>query len=352
MKKLFFSLFFVFSFFSLVAQNTTKPTIVVIPFDVKGVPEEEADVLFEVFQSEFANTGKAKIVDRSSLEKIKKQQEFQNSDWSNTDKVAEMGKALNASMVVTGQIMMFKSNLVTTIKLIDVNTTEILSSVVEKTNSTEDLFGRLPDMANKLSKKLGLAGIGKRYEIGDEGPGGGIIFYVSEDGFDVYDGKGGVQNCHYLEMTEFPIGNAYWAPNGQEFKIGDYNSSKIGYGKSNTYGIVELYKNASPTVENCAAYACYTYKNEKTNEGEWFLPSEEELKILVKNLPERLIVADKGKNYWNSSDIRIYSYGTALSLYSNGKYGCYASSAGNDLRKYFYDYEETKHYLVRPIRAF
>lgn len=356
-----------FSIFGLFAQAAPKPIIVVIPFDVKGVPEEEADVLFEVFQSEFANTGKAKIVDRSSLEKIKKQQEFQNSDWSNTDKVAEMGKALNASMVVTGQIMMFKSNLVTTIKLIDVNTTEILSSVVEKTNSTEDLFGRLPDMANKLSKKLGLAGIGKRYEIGDECPGGGIIFYVDEDGFDVYDGKGEVQTCHYLEMTEFPIGNAYWAPKGQDYKEGDYNRNTLGYGKSNTYGIVQAYKGKSLTVNNCAAYAAYTYKNEKTKEGDWFLPSEDELRLLEQKLPERLKVADGGKRYWHSSKSAfLYNYrctnGEYKSIPLKIKYDSKKSDYiyyktdwnpySNKWENDYYTYEETKYYLVRPIRAF
>lgn len=125
---------------AMFAQTTPKPTVVVVPFDSKGIPEDEAEVLFEVFQSEFANLGKAKVVDRSSLDKIKKQQEFQTSDWSNTEKIAELGKALNASMVVTGQIMSFKSKLVTTIKIIDVNTTEIVSSVVEKTSSTDELF--------------------------------------------------------------------------------------------------------------------------------------------------------------------------------------------------------------------
>lgn len=361
MKKLFLSLFLIFLTANMLfAQTTAKLTIVVVPFDVKGVPEEEADVLFEVFQSEFANTGKAKIVDRSSLDKIKKQQEFQNSDWSNTDKVAEMGKALNASMVVTGQIMMFKSNLVTTIKLIDVNTTEIVSSVVEKTSGTENLLEKIPAMAKTLSKKLSLVGSGKRYEIGDKGPGGGLIFYVSDDGFNVYDGKGGVQECHYLEMTEFPLGNAYWAPKGQEFKLGDYNSSGLGYGKSNTFNIVQLYKDKSPTVENCAAYACYTYKNENTKEGEWFLPSEKELELLNNNLPERLRVADKGQKYWQSSNLKLYWHGS--SKYTNPGYTdlfCLSKKSDKyglfdygDYWDNYYKYEETKHFLVRPIRAF
>lgn len=312
-------------------SQTAKPTIVVIPFDVKGVSEDEADVLFEVFQSEFANIGKAKIVDRSSLEKIKKQQEFQTSDWSNTDKVAEMGKALNASMVVTGQIMMFKSNLVTTIKLIDVNTTEIISSVVEKTSSTDDLYSKLSTMANKLSKKLSLAGSGKIYEIGDEGPGGGIVFYVSEDGFDVYDGKGGVTVCHYLEMSKNTLGISTWLP--EDRYVATVYS--LGYGKSNTYKIINTYTSENKTSSNCAAYACSLYKTATTKEGEWFLPSKGELNLLYKAMRDRVLADARNVYFWSSS-----SANTDYAWYQRFSFGIQDS-----------DYKNTT-YSLRAIRAF
>lgn len=313
-------------------SQTAKPTIVVIPFDVKGVSEDEADVLFEVFQSEFANTGKAKIVDRSSLEKIKKQQEFQTSDWSNTDKVAEMGKALNASMVVTGQIMMFKSNLVTTIKLIDVNTTEIISSVVEKTSSTDDLYSKLSTMANRLSKKLSLAGGGKIYEVGDEGPGGGIVFYVSEDGFDVYDGKGGVTVCHYLEMSKNTLGISNWLPENT-FCATLYG---LGYGKSNTYKIINTYTTENKTSSNCAAYACSLYKTETTEEGDWFLPSKDELNLLYETMNARVLADTRDYVFWSSSG--RYRDSTWYQSFDNGYQ--------------YYDYYTNNTYSVRAIRAF
>lgn len=312
-------------------SQTAKPTIVVIPFDVKGVSEDEAYVLFEIFQSEFANIGKAKIVDRSSLEKIKKQQEFQTSDWSNTDKVAEMGKALNASMVVTGQIMMFKSNIVTTIKLIDVNTTEIISSVVEKTSSTDDLYSKLSTMANRLSKKLSLAGGGKIYEIGDEGPGGGIVFYVSEDGFDVYDGKGCVTVCHYLEMSKNTLGIMTWLPENKSVAT----VSSLGYGKSNTYKIINTYTSENKTSSNCAAYACSLYKTETTEEGEWFLPSKDELNLLYKAMRDRVLADARDIYFWSSSsDNNGYAWGQGFSV-------------GNQ-----FDYRKLYTNSVRAIRAF
>ena len=110
MRKLtliFLSLLFIVS--AVTAQETKgKPTIVVIPFDAKNIEQNDANVLFEVFTNEIAGTGKFKVVDRTKVDFIKKQHEFQNSDWSNDEKVAKLGNALNANIVVTGQLMPFK----------------------------------------------------------------------------------------------------------------------------------------------------------------------------------------------------------------------------------------------------
>ena len=50
MKKLFAVIVLLCCAFAVFAQTTTKPVVVVVPFDVKGVPDDEAEVLFEVFQ--------------------------------------------------------------------------------------------------------------------------------------------------------------------------------------------------------------------------------------------------------------------------------------------------------------
>jgi TolB-like protein len=334
-----FLLWGVFAF----AQTSTKTTVVVVPFDLKGVPQDEGDVLFEVFQSEFANTGKAKIVDRTSLEKIKKQQEFENSDWSNADKIAEMGKALNASMVVTGQIMMFKSNLVTTIKLIDVNTTEIISSVVEKTTSTDDLFTKIPDMAKKLAKNLSLTGLGKLYEIGDIGPGGGIVFYVDENGFKI---AGDDKTYHYLECSKEIVGTISWCPCTECTPI---TQTGFGFGKLNTKNITKIkshtkthYKNGKVidtdyltiSISNCAAWLCVYYTTPTTSSYEWWLPSRDELDLIYKNLKKKGFISDENW-FWSSSS---YSHSYAWSQRFSDGYQDYSTKSNTR--------------SVRAIRAF
>ena len=276
-----------------------NPVVVVAPFDTKGVAQDEADIITELFTAEYANTGAASVVDRNSFDKIKAQLKFQSSDWSNADKVAELGKALNANHVVVGQLLKFRGQIITTIKIIDVNTTTILASYTEKLKDIEDLLDNIHYICKTLSNKV-VAGPIKEYKIGDEGEGGGIVFYVSPEGFDVYDGQGGIMRCHYLEMSKTSLGESEWS----QIEYEELKDSGLGYGKLNTYKIVDnmIRGGKTPTVDNCAAYRCMQYKTATSKAGEWFLPNIEEAKLIIATQSKRLkadVVSEDG--YWISS---------------------------------------------------
>lgn len=285
-----------------------KPVVVVAPFDTKGVAQDEAEVITELFTAEYANTGSASVVDRNSFDKIKAQLKFQSSDWSNSDKVAELGKALNANHVVVGQLLKFRSQIITTIKIIDVNTTTILASYTEKVSDIEKLFDKLPAICKKLSNKVGAYSM--RYKIGDEGEGGGIVFYVSPEGFDVYDGNGGVKRCHYLEMSKTNLGESDWG-NGLDIDIDDISPKLyLGYGKSNTYKIVnemkKKYGKKEIPIDKCAAYRCIQYSTATSKAGEWFLPSYVESQ-LMRETQENRLKAESTNDYWTSDRYFFFS---------------------------------------------
>ena len=153
---------------------------------------------------------------------------------------------------------------------------------------------------------LALAGtlaFAKEYKIGDMGPGGGIVFYVSKSGFEVDDGMGSVETCHYLEVSKEDLGQTTWTPSPAVFLEDLDETYAIGSGKANTFLIA--YAGLCPeevTVENCAAYACFEYRTKTTKPGDWFLPSSDELKLVFTNLSlEQLNVTSK-EFYWSSSE--------------------------------------------------
>lgn len=285
-------------------QEQQKPVAVVVPFDSSGVPQEEVDVVYRMFLSEFVRTGKCTVVDRSSFDKIKAQQNFQLSDWSNNDKVAKLGKALNANVVVTGQIMKFRTNFMFITQILDVNSTEIISSADEQVSDVAVLFSRFNEMCKTLTKNLAQTktAMSEDYKIGDKGPGGGWIFYVSEEGFPVYKGSEMVI-CHYLECSPTELGSIRWCPcPGYEKKREKYCNvatvDGIGAGKENTIKIISTsHPGGSVNASNCAAYACNNYFTGTTKAGDWYLPSKMELDLIYKNL---VGYGKIDKWYWSS----------------------------------------------------
>lgn len=182
----------------------------------------------------------------------------------------------------------------------------------------------------------------KVYKIGDEGPGGGIVFYFDEKGFTVYDGEGGEEVCHYLEMSKNYIGKLEekedegcgWFPEFSEIKT----QEGIGYGKSNTRSILRTKASKELTGANCAALRCSKYATKTAQEGEWWLPSKDELKLIFDNQKKlvRKTSPDSVPWYWSSTaKDNIYVW-------------CHNFSDGSqsDWNK---DYENN---AVRAIRAF
>ena len=284
---------------ALFSQQSAKPNVVIVPFDAKGVPQDEADVVTELFISEYAATGKATVPDRNSFDKLAKEQSFQASSWSDSEKIAKLGKAINANQAVVGQIMKFREEIIVTIKVIDINTTEILSSKTERLKDISQLFDKIPAICKELAEKSNY--VPMQYKVGDEGEVGGIVFYVSQEGFIVYDGKGGQKICHCLEMSKPTLGLSKWAPEKSDF-INTISEKSLGYGKSNTYKILNYYKNSSLTEENCAAYRCSIYSTEKAAAGEWFLPSRDELDLMYKAMKEAAVSDATINWFWSSSE--------------------------------------------------
>ena len=78
----------------------------------------------------------------------------------------------------------------------------------------------------------------------------------------------------------------FYPKNVDQYQLSKTTKASLGQGKQNTYLIVTneatLYgKKPKPmTAENCAAMACYKFKTPTTEEGDWFLPSQDELILL------------------------------------------------------------------------
>ena len=155
------------------------------------------------------------------------------------------------------------------------------------------------------------------YEVGDEGPAGGTIFYRKEDNSDGW---------RYLEAAPEDHGTRLiWGGKGTE--VGG-TLTGIGTGKSNTDAIVAVLGDGSYAAKICQDMVLNNY-------DDWFLPSQDELDVMhglrstIGDFITRL-------RYWSSSE------GNASSSYIQ-----YFDNSG-----YQRTSEKSNTWRVRPIRAF
>lgn len=330
MKK-FFSILLVLTtmLISGFTESTTKK-VAISTFKVVGnvVTEEEAEAITELYINELVNTGKVSIFDRKHFDTMLAEMKFQDGDWSSSEKTVALGNATGATVLGRGQIFKLGSNFYISATMIDANSAEILSGSKKAFKSLDELVDLLTPMAKEIS--VAISKVIMKYKIGDTGPGGGIVFYVSEEGFEVLDGKGGVKKCNYLEVTKEQLACVSWSPDYKSIQ----GATGLGYGKANTYKIVSSHSNANNG--NCAAYVCYKYSTATSSAGEWFLPSKDELNLMYKNVGSKIRAGASGAWHWSSSPLNdTYAWDQSV---SNGDQG--------------YDYLKGRAKCVRAVRAF
>ena len=177
------------------------------------------------------------------------------------------------------------------------------------------------------------------YDIGDTGPGGGKIFYVSPDGFTM---TGIAGTCHYLEVSPGNLtggtgseATMKWSTaTGIPYPATDGTLTTIGSGKNNTAIIIAAESAAySGDTYIYAARACGEYTG--GGKDDWFLPSKDELNELYKAKGNAGIPTTDW--FWSSSQ---YGNGDDYAWYQNFASGY----QNNSIKNYGFN--------VRAVRAF
>lgn len=157
------------------------------------------------------------------------------------------------------------------------------------------------------------------YRVGDQGPGGGVIFFVDrDDQFPHFD---------YLEAAPDDLGDHVWC-NRTNVSISGAKARAVGKGQANTRAMLRMC-NAG------AAQAATGYRGPR-GKDDWFLPSLGELKLMYRFAEQSgKIGTIDSSPFWSSSETsaRIAGY----QAFYSGEPTYYTK--GFKLR-------------VRPIRAF
>lgn len=152
------------------------------------------------------------------------------------------------------------------------------------------------------------------YEIGDPGPSGvGIVFYVTDGGL------------HGLEVA--PIDQhdlASWSSVTEE-QIGT-TGTEVGTGSANTDAIIGQVEHTGSAAQICRDYRA-------AEEGNWFLPSKDELGLIYTNLynqPTPIGGFASSSYYWSSSENDAFT--AKRQYFQDGSWDSLGKYAGKHVR--------------------
>lgn len=180
------------------------------------------------------------------------------------------------------------------------------------------------------------------YQIGDTGPGGGIVFYIENGGTTGLeaapeDVAGTFEWGCYGVQVETDLASLDPLTDGYTLGTGAINTATIV--SHNTAGDMDV-------IENCEGYAALAADGYVLGDvTDWFLPSEREMSLLQTNVADTGLLTIGLTEYWTSTNSGTFTIDPnfARAWYQADDDG---AAGGDDLSKQ--DYFN----LVRPIRVF
>ncbi|MDL2262350.1 leucine-rich repeat protein [Bacteroidales bacterium OttesenSCG-928-I21] len=133
-----------------------KLRVAVFDPTTSGIAMDEGTKLAvqELISSAFVNTGRFIIVERSMIDKIMKEQAFQNSDMADNSQATEVGKLAGANKIVLSAVSLVGGRNMLSIKIIDVQTATVDQQKTKIVSSNDLLDAVEPLTLELLGEKV------------------------------------------------------------------------------------------------------------------------------------------------------------------------------------------------------
>jgi TolB-like protein len=122
---------------SRVTQVGTRLSLAVLPIVSKGEAERYGDIVTDKMVTQLVNLRRFKVIERTALEKILKEQEFQKSFMADEQTAVKAGKVAGADAIVIGTITVVGNATRVTARVIDTETGEAIVAKEEQVEGTD-----------------------------------------------------------------------------------------------------------------------------------------------------------------------------------------------------------------------
>jgi hypothetical protein len=94
------------------------------------------------------------LVDRNVVDRVLNEHKFQSGDWSNEQKTAEIGKALNSDWIVRGELEKFGSNILVTVQFYDIQTFRFMGGGDLRIANIDEAYDKMDPLVDKLVQTI------------------------------------------------------------------------------------------------------------------------------------------------------------------------------------------------------
>ena len=121
---------------------TGLPNVAVMPLQAKGVGANDADVITDGLIARLQQNGAMRVMERSQMDQIMKEQGFANSGACEGGECAvQVGKFLSVDRIMVGSVGILGRTYTLNLRLVDVSTGEVLrSSLRSRAGSIDDVL--------------------------------------------------------------------------------------------------------------------------------------------------------------------------------------------------------------------
>ena len=124
---------FIFNYFPpAYCEVNAQQSVALLDLEAKGVSQEEASIITDRFRAHLVNTGKFKIMERANMDKILKEQGFQQTEYCNTTEcTVKIGQLLSVNIIMTGSVTKLGGIYSINVRMLDVQTGQIIKEEFE-----------------------------------------------------------------------------------------------------------------------------------------------------------------------------------------------------------------------------
>ena len=121
-------------------------------FSGANVNEEHLDIITDRLELEISKKNVYKVIDRRNIETIMREHKLQFSGNIDESTAVKLGKLVGLDNIVLGSIALFGSSYMTSVKMIDVETGQILSESIQ--NNKNGIESLIKSTMNTISEEI------------------------------------------------------------------------------------------------------------------------------------------------------------------------------------------------------